>query len=70
MQVLGIVAISAWTLSINFLVFMGLRKIGWLRVSRESEEQGLDFSQSVGTGRDPLLDRFNHCTSQLDYGSP
>lgn len=49
-QVLGIVAISAWTLSINFLVFMGLRKIGWLRVSRESEEQGLDFSQSVGTG--------------------
>ena len=54
LQLLGVVVISGWTVSINLALFWVLRRIGWLRVSREVEEEGLDFSQTVGTG-EPCL---------------
>ena len=50
LQLLGVVAIAAWTIGNNLVLFWILRRVGWLRVSREVEEEGLDFSQSVGTG--------------------
>ena len=49
-QVLGCVAVSVWALLNNGILFMTLKRIGWLRVSKEVEEDGLDHSQSVGTG--------------------
>ncbi|GAB4813391.1 hypothetical protein N2152v2_000437 [Parachlorella kessleri] len=58
-QVLGVVVITAWTCGISGMLFWGLKKVsggtcivakgrvGWLRVPKEVEVQGLDFAQSL-----------------------
>lgn len=60
-QVLGIVAIAAWTACLSGVVFISLKKFGWLRVHKESELQGLDLSESIGNGTifRGILNRFN-----------
>ena len=41
----GMVCIFAWSAAINGSLFLTLRRIGWLRASKEDEMQGLDYSQ-------------------------
>ncbi|PRW61429.1 ammonium transporter [Chlorella sorokiniana] len=53
MQLLGLVCIAAWTCALSFLLFWSLRKAGWLRVDKESEQQGLDIAQGIGSGIRP-----------------
>ncbi|KAL4459131.1 hypothetical protein ABPG75_013996 [Micractinium tetrahymenae] len=50
MQLLGIACITAWTCTLSLLLFAVLRKLGWLRVDKEAEQQGLDITQGIGTG--------------------
>ncbi|KAK9810523.1 hypothetical protein WJX72_012129 [[Myrmecia] bisecta] len=50
MQLLGALAVASWTLFMNGLLFGMLRALGWLRVSEKKEVEGLDHSQSIGTG--------------------
>lgn len=45
-QLLGLVCIAAWSASLAGALFLALRKIGWLRVSKEEESQGLDYTQA------------------------
>lgn len=58
MQLLGALAISAWSLSWAVVIFYGLRRFGCLRVPKDSELQGLDIAQGVGSGQ--LLGCLNH----------
>ena len=44
-QVLGSLVIPAWAFCTMFLLFMVLKKLGILRVSREHELAGLDLSE-------------------------
>ena len=44
----GMVCIFAWSAAINGALFLTLRRIGWLRASKEDEIQGLDYSQVGG----------------------
>lgn len=50
MQVLGLLVIAVWVAVVMVPLFTLLNWVGWFRVSREDEENGLDFSQSIGTG--------------------
>ena len=49
-QVLAIVTILVWSLSINFMVFGVLKRLNCLRVSEKVELDGLDHSQAIGSG--------------------
>ncbi|EFN53204.1 hypothetical protein CHLNCDRAFT_58614 [Chlorella variabilis] len=49
-QLLGLVCIAAWSAAICGSLFFALKKIGWLRASKEVEQRGLDYAQSVGAG--------------------
>merc|ERR1719181_1331481 len=44
-QVVGILAIGAWTGIMLFLVFFGMKKAGFLRVSSDLEDVGLDAAE-------------------------
>ena len=44
-QVVGSIAIPAWGFVTMLILFLGLKAIGWLRVSKEEEEAGLDISE-------------------------
>lgn len=48
-QILGAVVISAWTMSLSFVLFFTLKINGWLRVPREEEIVGLDISCHGGS---------------------
>jgi Amt family ammonium transporter len=50
MQVLGIVCIAAWSCGLSGILFLTLKRLGWLRADKEDEQQGLDLSQGIGTG--------------------
>jgi Amt family ammonium transporter len=50
-QLLGVVVISAWTAGLTLVLFSCLRRVGWLRVSKQAELEGLDLSGSIGKGR-------------------
>lgn len=50
MQLLGLVVIAAWSCTLAGAVFWTLRRIGWLRVDKEAEQQGLDITQGIGSG--------------------
>lgn len=50
-QLLGVVAIAGWGFFWAAILFWGLRIVGWLRVSKDAELQGLDTAQVVGSGR-------------------
>ncbi|KAL4427117.1 hypothetical protein ABPG77_001121 [Micractinium sp. CCAP 211/92] len=50
MQVLGIVCIAAWTCTLSLLLFGVLRLCKCLRVDKETEQQGLDITQGIGSG--------------------
>ena len=50
LQVLAIVTILVWSLSINLVVFGALKKLKCLRVSEKVELDGLDHSQAIGSG--------------------
>lgn len=50
MQVLGVVMIAAWSISLSAVVFYALNKLCWMRVPREVENQGLDLVQSLASG--------------------
>ena len=50
-QLLGVVVISAWTAGLALVLFFCLRRLGWLRVSKEAELEGLDLAESIGKGR-------------------
>lgn len=50
MQVLGIVAVAAWSGVCSGALWLVLKHLGWLRVTSKVEDQGLDHSQSIGTG--------------------
>jgi ammonia channel protein AmtB len=49
-QILGIVVVAAWTLTINGLLWGTLKALGWLRVSEEMEVAGLDIAHGTGSG--------------------
>jgi Amt family ammonium transporter len=49
-QLLGAAVIFAWCAAWGLAIFGGLRALGWLRVSREEEIEGLDLAQSLGHG--------------------
>jgi hypothetical protein len=49
-QVLGIVCIAAWSCGLSGILFLTLKRLGWLRADKEDEQQGLDLSQGIGTG--------------------
>jgi Amt family ammonium transporter len=44
-QVVGVLAIAAWTTITLVIVFMGMKKLGMLRVSTEVEDLGLDATE-------------------------
>ena len=46
----GALCIFAWSASITGSLFLLLRWVGWLRASKEDEQQGLDYVQGIGTG--------------------
>ncbi|GAB4818259.1 hypothetical protein N2152v2_005305 [Parachlorella kessleri] len=46
-QVLGVVVIAAWTCCLSGAAFWLLHKADWLRVSREMEVNGLDYTQGL-----------------------
>ena len=46
----GLVSIFAWSAALNACLFLTLRAIGWLRVPKEEEIQGLDYTQARGRG--------------------
>ena len=50
LQILAIVTIFVWSISINFALFGTLHWLGWLRVSKQVELDGLDHSQAIGSG--------------------
>jgi Amt family ammonium transporter len=50
-QVLGIGAIAAWAGLWAAAMFLGLKRFGCLRVSREDEQMGLDMAQGIGSGQ-------------------
>jgi len=50
-QILGIVAISAWSCSLAAVCFYSLKRFGYLRVSKEDEMQGLDITGGIGSGQ-------------------
>jgi Amt family ammonium transporter len=44
-NVTGVVAIMAWSGILLALVFLGLKATGFLRISQEAEEEGLDLHE-------------------------
>lgn len=50
-QVLGIVVIAVWTMTLAAIIFLSLKYLGWLRVDKDSELQGLDIAESIGHGQ-------------------
>ena len=45
-QLMGIVAIFAWTFGVSLLVWFGLKAIMGIRVSEEEEYEGVDVSET------------------------
>jgi len=44
-NVAGVAAIMAWSGLLLTLVFLGLKATGFLRISQEAEEEGLDLHE-------------------------
>jgi Amt family ammonium transporter len=44
-QLLGVVAVAAWTLSTSFVLFKGIKAINGLRVKKDEEIAGLDIGE-------------------------
>jgi len=44
-QILGIVVLAVWAGGITFLIYSGLKAIGWARVERAHELEGLDAAE-------------------------
>lgn len=57
MQLLGLVIIAAWSCTLAGVVFWTLRRIGWLRVDKEAEQQGLDITQVSGRAGGRMIGR-------------
>ncbi|GMH35861.1 hypothetical protein BSKO_03729 [Bryopsis sp. KO-2023] len=51
-QILGAVAIGAWTITVSGLMFFVLKEVNWLRVPEQEEIQGLDISHHGGAAYD------------------
>jgi len=49
-QLLGVVVIAAWTMTLLGALFFILKKLNLLRVPVEEEEDGLDVSHHGGSG--------------------
>ena len=47
-QLLGVLAIGAWTCILSALLFMALKATGKLRVDADTEEKGIDQSKHGG----------------------
>merc|ERR1719201_1260636 len=60
-NVTGVVAIMAWSGILLALVFLGLSKTGFLRISQEAEEEGLDLHEfsPKPTPKQTLADEVN-----------
>jgi len=69
-NVAGIAAIMAWSGSLLTIVFMGLRKMHFLRIPKEAEDVGLDLFEfspkSRGSHKPPAKEPYN----ASDNGSP
>ncbi|KAI3424104.1 hypothetical protein D9Q98_009465 [Chlorella vulgaris] len=50
MQLLGVVCIGCWSCGLSGIMFYVLKKLDWLRTSKDAELQGLDLSQGIGSG--------------------
>lgn len=51
-QLLGVVVIAVWSMSLNFVVFYTLKINDWLRVPAADEIEGLDASYHGGSNYD------------------
>ncbi|CEL95446.1 unnamed protein product [Vitrella brassicaformis CCMP3155] len=47
-QVVGILAIAAWSGGLACLTFGAIKMMGWLRISKEIEEEGMDLDEHGG----------------------
>lgn len=50
-QLLGVVVIFAWSAGWGVVIFYTLKRTKSLRVSEQDERQGLDITQSIGSGQ-------------------
>ncbi|KAK3235142.1 hypothetical protein CYMTET_54639 [Cymbomonas tetramitiformis] len=65
-QIVGVLAIAAWTCGTSALMFFGLSKAGVLRVSPEDEQTGLDDSHHGGSAYDMQTMRANTGTVKVE----
>lgn len=54
LQLLGVVVIGCWTISVNLFLFSFLKAKGWLRVPPADELMGLDASYHGGSVAEEL----------------
>jgi len=73
-QVLGVLAIAAWTTVTMLIVFKVIKKVNGLRASREDEIMGLDISEHglVSSYADfvPAIDTLGETPSKLPANAP
>jgi hypothetical protein len=55
LQVIGVVAVAAWTAAIMGSFFAAMHCLGLLRVTQRQEEMGLDLSYHGGTAYEQLI---------------
>eukprot|EP00854_Cymbomonas_tetramitiformis_P020918 gene20918-25090_t len=65
-QIVGVLAIAAWTCGTSALMFFGLSKAGVLRVSPEDEQTGLDDSHHGGSAYDMQTMQANSGTVKVE----